>query len=138
MLSEGYRGSDLLINAWRINESLPEYMVKATIDRWGDLADKSITVLGYAFKKDTDDTRDSLVPKLIRSLIRHGPPQLTISDPYTPKRTVDLPLNSRFTADAMEAVEGADIVFIATNHGRYEDERNELLRKLHAQCPRHQ
>lgn len=131
MLSEGYRGGDLLIDAWRINESLPEHLVKATVDRWGSYVGQNVCVLGYAFKADTDDVRDTLAAKLVRAIVRNGPPkQVTITDPFTPEESVELPVGCRFERDTHEALRGADLVFVATNHSVYSDEREKLLSSI--------
>jgi UDP-N-acetyl-D-mannosaminuronic acid dehydrogenase len=65
-------------------------------------------VLGLTFKRDTDDERDSLSPKLIRLLERELA-DVAVSDPHAPTPTYSL----------AEALEGADAVVIATNHTEF-------------------
>ena len=62
-------------------------------------------MLGLAFKRDTDDERDSLAHKLIRLLERELA-DVVVHDPVVATRT----------ADFDEAVAGADVVVVATNH----------------------
>ena len=45
------------------------------------LAGKKVTVLGYAFKKDTNDTRESPALDIIRTLEEEGPREIAIFDP---------------------------------------------------------
>ncbi|KAK6211224.1 udp-glucose 6-dehydrogenase [Colletotrichum tabaci] len=45
------------------------------------LAGKKITVLGYAFKKDTSDTRESPALEIIRALLEEGPREIAVFDP---------------------------------------------------------
>ncbi|KAK1714451.1 nucleotide sugar dehydrogenase [Colletotrichum lupini] len=45
------------------------------------LAGKKITVLGYAFKKDTSDTRESPALEIIRALSEEGPREIAVFDP---------------------------------------------------------
>ncbi|OHF03042.1 nucleotide sugar dehydrogenase [Colletotrichum orchidophilum] len=45
------------------------------------LAGKKITVLGYAFKKDTSDTRESPALEIIRTLLEEGPREIAVFDP---------------------------------------------------------
>ncbi|KAK1624414.1 nucleotide sugar dehydrogenase [Colletotrichum phormii] len=45
------------------------------------LAGKKITVLGYAFKKDTSDTRESPALEIIRVLLEEGPREIAVFDP---------------------------------------------------------
>jgi UDP-N-acetyl-D-mannosaminuronic acid dehydrogenase len=130
MLSEGYRGSDFLINAWRINESLPTYLVKAAVKRWGNLAGRKVAVLGYAFKMDTDDVRDSLVPKLARALAHHGPPWIRVTDPHVPEDGVEPLPGLSFHRDWRDALDGADLAFMATNHTFYAKEAKEIKAAL--------
>ncbi|KAK4208849.1 hypothetical protein QBC37DRAFT_64820 [Rhypophila decipiens] len=45
------------------------------------LVGKKLTVLGYAFKKDTNDTRESPAVEIIRTLVEEGPREIAIFDP---------------------------------------------------------
>ena len=65
-------------------------------------------MLGLSFKSDTDDERDSLSHKLIRLLERELA-DVAVHDPVvaTPTSPFD------------EAVTGADVIVVATNHSEY-------------------
>jgi UDP-N-acetyl-D-mannosaminuronic acid dehydrogenase len=65
-------------------------------------------VLGLAFKRDTDDERDSLSHKLVRLLERELA-DVAVHDPMVPTPT------SPFD----DAVRDADVVILATNHSSY-------------------
>jgi len=69
------------------------------------LVGRRITVLGLAFKADTDDERDSLSHKLIRLLERE------LADVAAHDPVVATP-----TASLEEVLEGAAAVVVATNH----------------------
>ncbi|GJC78695.1 UDP-glucose 6-dehydrogenase [Colletotrichum liriopes] len=45
------------------------------------LAGKKITILGYAFKKNTSDTRESPALEIIRTLLEEGPREVAVFDP---------------------------------------------------------
>ncbi|KAK0621933.1 UDP-glucose 6-dehydrogenase [Bombardia bombarda] len=45
------------------------------------LVGKKLTVLGYAFKKNTNDTRESPAVDIIRTLVEEGPREVAIFDP---------------------------------------------------------
>lgn len=47
----------------------------------GTLIGKKVTVLGYAFKKDTDDTRESPALEVIKLLLDDSPREIAIFDP---------------------------------------------------------
>ncbi|TPX10282.1 uncharacterized protein E0L32_008687 [Thyridium curvatum] len=45
------------------------------------LVGKKLTVLGYAFKKNTSDTRESPALEIIRTLVEEGPREIAVFDP---------------------------------------------------------
>lgn len=45
------------------------------------LAGKKLAVLGYAFKKNTNDTRESPALEIIRALLEEGPAEVAVFDP---------------------------------------------------------
>jgi UDP-N-acetyl-D-mannosaminuronic acid dehydrogenase len=70
------------------------------------------------FKRNTDDERDSLSPKLIRLLERELA-DVAVCDPLAPTPTQSLP----------DAVRDASVVIVATNHSAFETP--ETLRTIH-------
>jgi UDP-N-acetyl-D-mannosaminuronic acid dehydrogenase len=111
----------MLLAASRVNESVPLFLVEGIKRRLGGtLRDRRVAVLGLAFKRDTDDERDSLSHKLIRLLERELA-DVSVHDPL-----VATP-NSSFE----DAVRDADVVIVATNHSAFESpERMVELRAL--------
>jgi UDP-N-acetyl-D-mannosaminuronic acid dehydrogenase len=98
----------MLLAVSRVHESVPLFLVDGLKRRLGGLRDRRVAVLGLAFKRDTDDERDSLSHKLIRLLERE------LADVVAHDPVVATP-----TADLEEAVDGADAVIVATNHSAY-------------------
>src|SRR3954469_159515 len=98
----------MLLAVSRVHESVPLFLVDGIKRRLGDLRERRIAVLGLAFKRDTDDERDSLSHKLVRLLDRELA-DVAVHDPV-----VATP-----TAGFEEAVTGADVVIVATNHSAY-------------------
>ena len=99
----------MLLAVSRVNESVPSFLVDGVKRRLGgSLREKKIAVLGLAFKRDTDDERDSLSHKLIRLLERELA-DVAVHDPVvaTPTQSFE------------DAVAGADVVVVATNHSDY-------------------
>ncbi|HWT25029.1 MAG TPA: nucleotide sugar dehydrogenase [Solirubrobacteraceae bacterium] len=98
----------MLLAVSRVNESVPLFLVEGVRRRLGDLRDRKVAVLGLAFKGDTDDERDSLSHKLIRLLERELA-DVAVHDPVvaTPTASFD------------DALRGADVVIVATNHSAY-------------------
>lgn len=54
----------------------------------GTLVGKKIAVLGYAFKKGTDDTRESPALESITSLLEDTPKEIAVFDPFCDPRVV--------------------------------------------------
>ncbi len=99
----------MLLAVSRVNESVPSFLVDGVKRRCGgSLREKKVAVLGLAFKRDTDDERDSLSHKLVRLLERELA-DVAVHDPLvqTPTQAFD------------EAVGDADVVVVATNHSSY-------------------
>ncbi|HEY6781329.1 MAG TPA: nucleotide sugar dehydrogenase, partial [Thermoleophilaceae bacterium] len=61
----------MLLAVSRVHETVPLFLVDGIKRRLGgSLRDRKVAVLGLAFKRDTDDERDSLAHKLLRLLER--------------------------------------------------------------------
>lgn len=108
---------DLLTTAWKINESVPAYLIAGLRERLGTLEDKQVLVLGLAFKREIDDNRNSLAYKAVKVLRRYGA-DVTTHDPYLAP------------GELRPLLEKADAVLIATNHSEYEALDHELLRSV--------
>jgi UDP-N-acetyl-D-mannosaminuronic acid dehydrogenase len=99
----------MLLGVSRVHESVPLFLVDGVKRRLGgSLRERKVAVLGLAFKRDTDDERDSLSHKLVRLLERELA-DVAVHDPV-----VATP-----TAGFEEAVTGAEVVIVATNHSAY-------------------
>jgi UDP-N-acetyl-D-mannosaminuronic acid dehydrogenase len=95
----------MLLAVSRVHESVPLFLVDGLKRRLGGLRERRVAVLGLAFKRDSDDERDSLSHKLIRLLERE------LADV-----AVHDPLVATPTAGLEDAVADADAVVVATNH----------------------
>jgi UDP-N-acetyl-D-mannosaminuronic acid dehydrogenase len=107
----------MLLAVSRVNESVPLFLVEGIKRRLGTVANQKVAVLGLTFKRDTDDERDSLSPKLIRLLERELA-DVAVCDPHAATPTQPL----------TEAVQDADVVIVATNHSEFE--RPETFREI--------
>jgi UDP-N-acetyl-D-mannosaminuronic acid dehydrogenase len=127
MLAENYWSGGFLTEMWRINESLPKYLVDLATQRFGSMRGKRVAVLGYSFKRDADDVRDSLAPKMVRYLARETPAKIVVSDPFLKPEDIEPCAGVEFTPDMDTALAGADYVLIATNHSVYTSESHKIL-----------
>jgi UDP-N-acetyl-D-glucosamine dehydrogenase len=108
--------------AGEVNTEMPRYVVHRTMEaldaRGRTLKGARVLVLGIAYKKDVDDMRESPAVRIIELLQERGA-EVVYHDPYVPRvprmrqhrlDMVSVPL----TDDALET---ADAVLIATDHG---------------------
>lgn len=100
----------MLLAVSRVNESVPLFLIDGIKRRIESLRERKVAVLGLAFKRDTDDERDSLSHKLIRLLERELA-DVAVHDPVV----------GTVTADLEDALAGADVVIIATNHSAFSE-----------------
>jgi UDP-N-acetyl-D-mannosaminuronic acid dehydrogenase len=114
---------DLISTSWKINEAIPLLLVKK-IKEVTNLEDKKVTILGVAFKAEIDDIRESLSFKARKAFLRERT-HIVIHDPYVKKY-----INQEIETDVYNAITGADIIFIATNHMEYSRLNISKLKKL--------
>lgn len=100
----------MLLAVSRVNESVPNFLVQGMKRRVADgtLNGRKVAVLGLAFKRDTDDERDSLAHKLVRLLERELA-DVAVHDPHVASPTQPLD----------EALRDADVVVVAANHTEF-------------------
>lgn len=132
MLSEAYWSADILVSSWRINETMPKFLVDAAVDRWGGFDQLSVAVLGYTFKRDADDVRDTLSDKVLRYLHRCCPKRLILQDHMTNEDAVHMLQGMVFTTELEAAVNDADLILIATNHSLYTAKKALILDRVAA------
>lgn len=76
-----------LLNAVEeVNTKQLEEIIQITKQKFGNLTAKKITILGTAFKPNTDDIRDSVAVELIKKLLKKKA-KITIHDPKAIKNT---------------------------------------------------
>jgi UDP-N-acetyl-D-glucosamine dehydrogenase len=107
--------------AAEINEHMPYYVVSRILEalnaRGKSLNGAKVFVLGVAYKKDVEDTRESPSLKLIQ-LLREKGADVSYHDPYIPK--LQFPQSSLASIELTEeSLSSADCVVIATDHSCY-------------------
>jgi UDPglucose 6-dehydrogenase len=106
---------NLLKEVQRINAAQKERFLKVIRETLWVLREKKIAVWGLTFKPDTDDIRSSVAIDLVADMLREGA-HVTVYDPkgMEKAREVKAIAEAKFTASALEAVEGAEALVIAT------------------------
>jgi len=106
------------LNAWQ------QHRISALVVRqlFGTVTGKRIAVLGFAFKADTNDTRETPAIRICGDLLEEGA-QLAIFDPKVSAEQMALDLGQQpgqgegvwqKATDPLEAVRGADAVLVLT------------------------
>lgn len=116
----GYRPR-LLESVMEINENQALKMVQMVEQKLGNLEDKSICVLGLAFKPNTDDIRNAPALTIIRLLIeKHA--KVKAYDPQAmPNARLELSKEVTYCDSAAEAVSNCDCILILTEWNEFKN-----------------
>jgi UDP-N-acetyl-D-mannosaminuronic acid dehydrogenase len=98
-------------SAMLVNEGLPNFLVSQMRKTHPDLRQKSVGILGMAFKAESDDPRESLSYKL-RKVLEMYAGEVLCTDEYI--------VDSRFCS-LEDVLNRADILVIGTPHRRYHE-----------------
>jgi UDPglucose 6-dehydrogenase/GDP-mannose 6-dehydrogenase len=113
-------GMPLLSSVLEINRSQPDEMMRLIGKHYPSLQGQAVTVLGLAFKPDTDDVRESPAFGLIRRLKDAGA-RVTAYDPVArPPETGDL-AGVRRAESLKAAIDGAEIIVLATRWKEFQE-----------------
>jgi UDP-N-acetyl-D-mannosaminuronic acid dehydrogenase len=121
------RGTDtsnsLILNSRIINDESPAYTFRVSEKFFGEMKGKKITLLGVAYRFNSEDTRNSPTIVLANYLRDNGIAYI-MHDPYVKKDDQNLKRFNQdihFTRDLNEALKDADYVFMCTAHKDYID-----------------
>ncbi len=124
-LNQNGRSTDLLQAVYNINEYQKTYLIDRAVYEAGfSFNQKRVALLGLAFKKRTNDMRDSAALKVVEALLARGVKEIRAYDPLAvpeAKRKWFNPeynhLFERITyhKSAREAIEGSDALYISTD-----------------------
>jgi UDPglucose 6-dehydrogenase len=110
----------LLKEVQRINEGQKARFLKTIRETLWVLREKRIAVWGLTFKPDTDDVRSSVAIEVIEQLLREGAHVVA----YDPKgmhkaRSIKAIADAEFASSALEAVNDAEALIIATDWNEF-------------------
>jgi UDP-N-acetyl-D-mannosaminuronic acid dehydrogenase len=111
----------LIAQARRINDASPAWALRLTEAVAGDLRNKSVTVLGAAYRFNSEDTRNSPSLVLAKQLLEKGA-HVWIHDPYVNREDQNLRrlgLTGFFTNDLAQATCEAEVLIACTSHVDY-------------------
>ncbi|MGI9114270.1 MAG: UDP-glucose dehydrogenase family protein [Chthoniobacterales bacterium] len=110
----------LLKEVQRINAAQKDRFLKVIRDTLWVLREKKIAVWGLTFKPDTDDIRSSVAIDLVADMLREGA-HVSVYDPKGTERACEVETikGARFCENAIDAVEGAEALVIATEWSQF-------------------
>ncbi|MCK4810130.1 MAG: UDP-glucose/GDP-mannose dehydrogenase family protein [Candidatus Omnitrophica bacterium] len=115
-----------------VNERQKKWMIEKIKKIIGNLKNKTIGILGLAFKPNTDDIRESAAITIIEGLKKDGA-QIKAFDPVAMNAAKKVLKDIRYCNDAYEVMEDSDALVILTewNEFRYLDlaKAKKLLKK---------
>jgi UDPglucose 6-dehydrogenase len=106
---------EIMKAASKLNEQMPDYIVNKAKQKAGDFKDKKVAVLGLSFKAGTSDARKSPGVKIANILAKAGA-RVSAYDPEANSEAKEDLLDSvALVSSAAEAMDNADIIFVATD-----------------------
>lgn len=113
-----------------INDFQQELLVTKAINRLKDLKGKKITMLGLAFKPETDDMREAPSIKIAHSLVKLGA-EVVAYDPAAIDNAKNILGDTiKFATSVLEATVDADAIFIVTEWNEFKCLELEELIKI--------
>ena len=109
--------SKMLNAALEVNDLQPLIIVQMAKERLGVLKGKNITVLGLAFKPDTDDIRESRSEVVIEKLLEEGA-NITAHDPEAMANFKEI-MDIKMAETAEDAIDKADCIILMTEWKQY-------------------
>ena len=112
------------------NEKQLENIISKIKKTLGKLKNKQITMLGTAFKPDTDDIRDSISIELIKKLLKEEA-KIKIFDPKAIKNTKKI-FNDKieYAESISDSLQKSECVIIMVHWKEFEKLNNNLINKM--------
>jgi UDPglucose 6-dehydrogenase len=120
---------DLLKEVKKINEEQRKFFVKKLEDNIWNIKDKTIAVLGLAFKPDTDDMRYAPSIEIIKELQRHGA-KIRAYDPEAMERAKKIFNGVIFCKDPYEAARSSDCLILLTEWPQFKQLDFKKIKRL--------
>jgi UDPglucose 6-dehydrogenase len=124
-LNQAGCSTDILQAVYNINEYQKTYLIDRAVHEAGfSFNQKTVALLGLAFKKRTNDMRDSAALKAVEALLSKGVKSIRAYDPLAVDAAKEYWFNPEknhlygrisYHDTVKEALEGSDVVFISTD-----------------------
>jgi len=120
----------LVTAAHTINQELTDRALEKLARALGAVKDKTVGLLGLAFKPNTDDLREAPAIRLVRGLLARGA-RVRVFDPVAMenfRRTIDVPVE--YGKQAYDTAVGCDALVLVTEWNEFRELDFPRLRKL--------
>jgi nucleotide sugar dehydrogenase len=103
-----------------VNDSMPAYCVDQAVRLLNgtDISQSIVALLGLAFRGGVSDTRLSPTYRVIEELKKRKVKEIRVHDPRV-KSDLNLPQDVALTSNLLQAVKGADLVILVSDHPEY-------------------
>jgi nucleotide sugar dehydrogenase len=103
-----------------VNDSMPAYCVDQAVRLLNgtDISQSIVALLGLAFRGGVSDTRLSPTYRVIEELKKRKVKEIRVHDPRV-KSDLNLPQDVALTSSLLQAVKGADLVILVSDHPEY-------------------
>jgi UDP-N-acetyl-D-mannosaminuronic acid dehydrogenase len=118
--------AQLILNARRVNDSQPAYLVDFIKRKTGDLTGKRIAALGLAYKADVDDLRESPAVTAVE-ILRDSDANVSVYEPFKLDFIVE---DVRSVASLKEVLKDAEIILLLVGHSQFKTLDPKEIRKL--------
>jgi UDPglucose 6-dehydrogenase len=122
----------LLRAVMEINRDARRSVILKLRSALGSLEDRTIAILGLAFKPNTDDLREAVAVEVIHLLQGEGA-KIRAYDPAAMEKSEGILSNVTFGWDAYEAARGADAVVLLTEWNEFKQLDLDRLKSMMAQ-----
>ncbi|WP_438823153.1 UDP-glucose dehydrogenase family protein [Peribacillus butanolivorans] len=128
--TEAGQSLEILEAVIKVNKQQKYLLMNKAKQRFGNLKDKKIAILGLAFKPNTNDVRESIAIDIASELTMQGA-SVTAYDPLALEEAKQiLGEKIQYALSIEEAITNTDMVFIATDWDEFKDfplEKYEML-----------
>jgi UDP-N-acetyl-D-mannosaminuronic acid dehydrogenase len=118
---------DIIFAARAVNDSMPEYVLKRTMDIMADSGIKDFSkvgLYGLTYKENVDDTRESPALQLLNVMKKRGISGIKSYDPMLNKAITDGQV-----MDFNEFLSGIDMVVVLVAHSHLKENTEKILQK---------
>ena len=102
----------------RVNNQMPGHMVNLLDEVLPEIKESNVAVLGYSFKAETDDTRNTPAKEIIEKLDRLGA-NIRVTDPFVSSSIIEEEVGVE-PFRLPEALDDTDAIVIVTGHDQYQ------------------